>query len=172
MAQLPCYILDTFRVVHELFPPLLLQHRQGLTFLIFVLYLQRGQGRVNIGSIRESNMARAGSTGVGRSGSGGAFPRYSSFAKSVSEVSGRPICGRHPLTLHRIQTALILNPHPRRYTAYLRAPDTVMYNRTKDVGTPTGDWVAELSRTDAWFKNVVPNVRSAAHHTLHGVAER
>lgn len=37
--------------------------------------------------------------------------------------------------------------------------ETVLYNRKKDVGTATGDWFAELMKTDAWFKDVVPNFR-------------
>lgn len=36
--------------------------------------------------------------------------------------------------------------------------DTVIYNRKKDVGTATGDWFSELTRTDPWYKDVVPNV--------------
>jgi D-amino-acid oxidase len=38
--------------------------------------------------------------------------------------------------------------------------DTIIYNREKDVGTATGEWFAELLKTDAWFKDVVPNVRN------------
>ncbi|KAK3069977.1 D-amino acid oxidase [Teratosphaeriaceae sp. CCFEE 6253] len=30
--------------------------------------------------------------------------------------------------------------------------DTVIYRRTKDVGTATGDWFAELIKDDAWFR--------------------
>jgi D-amino-acid oxidase len=37
--------------------------------------------------------------------------------------------------------------------------DTVVYNRKKDLHTATGEWFAELLKTDAWFKDVVPNVR-------------
>ena len=37
--------------------------------------------------------------------------------------------------------------------------DTVVYNRAKDVNTATGEWFAELLKTDAWFKDVVPNFR-------------
>lgn len=36
--------------------------------------------------------------------------------------------------------------------------DTYVYRRSKDVGTPVGDWFKELLREDAWFSSVVPNV--------------
>ena len=34
-----------------------------------------------------------------------------------------------------------------------------MYNRKKDIGTPTGDFTAELLKADPWYKDVVPNFR-------------
>lgn len=37
--------------------------------------------------------------------------------------------------------------------------DTVIYGRTKDAGSATGQWFKELVREDAWFKDVVPDVR-------------
>ncbi|KAJ9662413.1 D-amino acid oxidase [Coniosporium apollinis] len=37
--------------------------------------------------------------------------------------------------------------------------DTVVYNRKKDVGSATGNWFAELLKTDPWYKDVVPNFR-------------
>jgi D-amino-acid oxidase len=37
--------------------------------------------------------------------------------------------------------------------------DTVIYGRTKDAASATGQWFKELVREDAWFKDVVPNVR-------------
>ncbi|EMC91718.1 hypothetical protein BAUCODRAFT_302218 [Baudoinia panamericana UAMH 10762] len=44
--------------------------------------------------------------------------------------------------------------------------DTVIYRRAKDVGTPTGDWFAELIKADAWFKEVVPNFRALSQSEL------
>lgn len=44
--------------------------------------------------------------------------------------------------------------------------ESFVYRRSKDVGTATGEWMAELSREDAWFRNVVPNV-SAFPYSLH-----
>lgn len=35
---------------------------------------------------------------------------------------------------------------------------TRTYGRKKDAGTATGQWFEELTKEDAWFKNVVPNV--------------
>jgi hypothetical protein len=35
-----------------------------------------------------------------------------------------------------------------------------IYGRTKDAGTATGEWFAELCKEDAWFKDVAPNVSS------------
>lgn len=40
--------------------------------------------------------------------------------------------------------------------------ETVVYGRSKDAGTATGDWFKELVREDAWFKDVVPNVSQAS----------
>lgn len=37
--------------------------------------------------------------------------------------------------------------------------ETIVYGRTKDAGTATGQWFKELCKEDAWFKNVVPNFR-------------
>ncbi|KAK5165066.1 D-amino acid oxidase [Saxophila tyrrhenica] len=36
---------------------------------------------------------------------------------------------------------------------------TKLFRRSKDVGSATGDWFAELMREDAWFKDVVPNFK-------------
>lgn len=38
--------------------------------------------------------------------------------------------------------------------------DCLIYRREKDIGTASGEWFKELLRDDAWFKDVVPNVRS------------
>lgn len=37
---------------------------------------------------------------------------------------------------------------------------TKTYGRKKDAGTATGQWFEELTKEDAWFKDVVPNVCS------------
>ncbi len=37
--------------------------------------------------------------------------------------------------------------------------ETKVYGRKKDVGTATGQWLEELTKEDAWFKNTVPDVR-------------
>jgi hypothetical protein len=37
---------------------------------------------------------------------------------------------------------------------------TRVYGRQKDAGTATGQWFEELTKEDAWFKDVVPNVCS------------
>ena len=37
--------------------------------------------------------------------------------------------------------------------------DTVIYGREKDANSATGQWFQELVKEDAWFKNVVPDVR-------------
>ena len=37
---------------------------------------------------------------------------------------------------------------------------TQIYARKKDAGTATGQWFEELTKEDAWFKDVVPNVCS------------
>ncbi|CAG5161194.1 uncharacterized protein ALTATR162_LOCUS5979 [Alternaria atra] len=37
--------------------------------------------------------------------------------------------------------------------------DTRIYGRQKDAGTATGQWFEELTKEDAWFKDVVPNFR-------------
>jgi len=37
---------------------------------------------------------------------------------------------------------------------------TRVYGRNKDAGTATGQWFEELTKEDAWFKDVVPNVCS------------
>jgi len=36
---------------------------------------------------------------------------------------------------------------------------TRVYGREKDAGTATGQWFEELTKEDAWFKDVVPNFR-------------
>lgn len=36
--------------------------------------------------------------------------------------------------------------------------NTRVYGREKDAGTATGQWFEELTKEDAWFKDVVPNV--------------
>ena len=42
---------------------------------------------------------------------------------------------------------------------------TRTFGRTKDAGTATGQWFEELTKEDAWFKDVVPNVRRT--HNFH-----
>lgn len=39
--------------------------------------------------------------------------------------------------------------------------ETFVYGRTKDADSVTGQWFKELVKEDAWFKDVVPNVRSS-----------
>lgn len=41
-----------------------------------------------------------------------------------------------------------------------------VYGRSKDAGTATGEWFAELCKEDAWFKNVAPNVRLLVRHQV------
>ncbi|KAF4312090.1 FAD dependent oxidoreductase [Botryosphaeria dothidea] len=41
--------------------------------------------------------------------------------------------------------------------AHIHFQDTVVYNRSKDAGTTTGNWFAELLKTDPWWKDVVPD---------------
>lgn len=41
-----------------------------------------------------------------------------------------------------------------------------MYRRAKDTGTPVGEWFSELVREDAWFKDLMPNVRSLTNPFL------
>ena len=36
--------------------------------------------------------------------------------------------------------------------------ETKVFGRKKDVGTATGQWLEELTKEDAWFRNIVPNV--------------
>jgi D-amino-acid oxidase len=43
---------------------------------------------------------------------------------------------------------------------------TRVYGRQKDAGTATGTWFEELTKEDAWFKDVVPNVCSCLFHLL------
>lgn len=38
------------------------------------------------------------------------------------------------------------------------APDAIVYNRTKDQGSATGDWFSELVQKEPWYKDVVPDV--------------
>ena len=42
--------------------------------------------------------------------------------------------------------------------AHIHFQQTVLHNRTKDVGTTTGNWFAELLKTEPWWKDVVPDV--------------
>ena len=37
--------------------------------------------------------------------------------------------------------------------------DTIIYKREKDVHSDTGEWLNELCNKDAWFKDILPNVR-------------
>ncbi|KAH8728664.1 FAD dependent oxidoreductase [Phaeosphaeriaceae sp. PMI808] len=37
--------------------------------------------------------------------------------------------------------------------------DSRIYSRKKDAGTATGEWLAELCKEDAWFKEAAPNFR-------------
>jgi D-amino-acid oxidase len=45
--------------------------------------------------------------------------------------------------------------------------NTRVYGRVKDKGTATGTWFEELTKEDAWFRGVVPNVRCfcLSHYT-------
>lgn len=43
-------------------------------------------------------------------------------------------------------------------TELTRNSDSVVYNREKDKQSATGQWFAELSKKDPWYKDVVPNV--------------
>lgn len=47
--------------------------------------------------------------------------------------------------------------------------DTKIYGRTKDAGTATGQWFEELTKEDAWFKDVVPNVWSFLSNLLPSI---
>jgi len=44
--------------------------------------------------------------------------------------------------------------------------DTVVYNRTKDIGSATGTWFAELLKKSPWYKDVVPNFKSLPQEEL------
>ncbi|GAB7343099.1 hypothetical protein MBLNU457_1178t1 [Dothideomycetes sp. NU457] len=46
--------------------------------------------------------------------------------------------------------------------------DCYVYRRNKDVGTPVGDWVKDLIREDAWFKDLLPNFRVLPKESLPG----
>lgn len=48
--------------------------------------------------------------------------------------------------------------------------DTVIYRREKDKGSATADWFAELIKEDAWFRDVVPNVRTLLCAVMRQVA--
>ncbi|KAF2226758.1 hypothetical protein BDZ85DRAFT_256727 [Elsinoe ampelina] len=37
--------------------------------------------------------------------------------------------------------------------------NTAVYRRAKDAGTPVSDWMSELAKEDAWFKDLVPNFK-------------
>ncbi|KAL1640526.1 D-amino acid oxidase [Diplodia intermedia] len=41
--------------------------------------------------------------------------------------------------------------------AHIHFQETVLHNRSKDVGTTTGNWFSELLKTDPWWKDVVPD---------------
>ncbi|PWY84861.1 D-amino acid oxidase [Aspergillus heteromorphus CBS 117.55] len=44
--------------------------------------------------------------------------------------------------------------HPE---AGIHFQESIVYNRTKDQGSATGEWFAELVQKDPWYKNVVPD---------------
>ncbi|KAI9713425.1 MAG: hypothetical protein M1820_000807 [Bogoriella megaspora] len=48
----------------------------------------------------------------------------------------------------------------------IRKVDATIWNRKKDVGTATEEWMRELLKTDAWFKDVVPNFRVLSKNEL------
>ncbi|KAF2459052.1 D-amino acid oxidase [Lineolata rhizophorae] len=53
--------------------------------------------------------------------------------------------------------------------AAIHFQDTYTFQRTKDAGSPTGNWMKELNRSDAWYKDVVPNFRKLEPSELpHG----
>lgn len=38
--------------------------------------------------------------------------------------------------------------------------DTIIYKREKDAHSDTGEWLNELCSKDAWFRDILPNVRA------------
>ncbi|GAB7346868.1 hypothetical protein MBLNU459_g1950t1 [Dothideomycetes sp. NU459] len=54
------------------------------------------------------------------------------------------------------ELARLAQDHPE---AGVHFQETLVYRRSKDVGTPVGEWFAELVREDAWFSKVVPNFK-------------
>ncbi|KAK7608239.1 hypothetical protein JOL62DRAFT_558678 [Phyllosticta paracitricarpa] len=50
--------------------------------------------------------------------------------------------------------------------AAIHFQNTVVQNRSKDVGSAVGTWFAELLRTDPWWKDVVPDFRVLPKETL------
>ncbi|OGM40171.1 D-amino-acid oxidase [Aspergillus bombycis] len=44
--------------------------------------------------------------------------------------------------------------------------DAVVYNRTKDQGSATGDWFSELVQKEPWYKDVVPDFRNLPDNEL------
>ncbi|OCL13599.1 FAD dependent oxidoreductase [Glonium stellatum] len=53
--------------------------------------------------------------------------------------------------LHRICTEVA--------EAGIHFQDTLIYKREKDVHTSTGEWLNELCKKDAWFRDILPNFR-------------
>ncbi|KAI9679343.1 MAG: hypothetical protein M1817_005363 [Caeruleum heppii] len=67
-----------------------------------------------------------------------------------------------------LTTALLLSQNPR-YSITIVAkhmPDTVIYNRKKDVDSATATWFAELLSTKPWFKDTVPDFRELPQESL------
>lgn len=82
--------------------------------------------------------------------------QYTSEIRGQSYLDSPSICQKR---VSIIKVGLSF-PSSSRSTHYL--VDTVIYRRSKDVGTPVGDWTYELTREDAWFRNVVPDVPTAS----------
>lgn len=50
--------------------------------------------------------------------------------------------------------------------AHIHFQNTFVYNRSKDIGSTTGNWFAELLKTDPWWKDVVPAFRNLPKNML------
>lgn len=77
------------------------------------------------------------------------------------EADGRASGGRNPFSGYVASQITVQGP---AIIFDKNVPGTIIYNRTKDQGSATGQWFSALVQPNPWYKDVVPDVCDNMSH--------